>query len=81
MYRALTLNDGHDGTLLDGARPLETVSVDTTKQLGLQVHRIEGVGGLIVVGFDLGWWRDSIVSIVCLYSHVLRISPPTEHTH
>jgi hypothetical protein len=49
----LTLDDGHDGALLDGGRALETVGVDSTEELGLQVHRIEGVGGLIVVGLDL----------------------------
>ena len=48
------LNHGHDGALLDGRRTLETVGVDSTEELALEVHRIEGVGGLIVVGFDLG---------------------------
>lgn len=51
----LTLDDGHDGALLDGRRALETVGVDSTEQLGLQVHRIEGVGGLIVVGLNLAF--------------------------
>ena len=49
----LTLDDGHDGTLLDGRRALETVGVDTAEQLSLQVHIVEGVGDLIVVGLDL----------------------------
>ena len=49
----LTLDDGHDGALLDSRGALETVGVDTTEKLGLQVHRIEGVGGLIVVRLDL----------------------------
>ena len=49
----LTLDDGHDSALLDGGRALETVGVDSTEELGLQVHRVEGVGGLIVVGLDL----------------------------
>lgn len=49
----LTLNDGHNGTLLDGRRALETVGVDSTEELGLEVHRVEGVDRLIVVGFDL----------------------------
>jgi hypothetical protein len=49
----LTLDDGHDGALLDGGRALETVGVDSAEELGLQVHRVEGVGGLIVVGLDL----------------------------
>jgi hypothetical protein len=49
----VALDDGHDGALLDSRGALETVGVDTTEKLGLQVHRIEGVGGLIVVGLDL----------------------------
>lgn len=68
----LTLDDGHDSTLLDSRRALETVGIDTweasagphiatdclsgeltAKQLGLQVHLIERVDGLIVVGLDL----------------------------
>ena len=53
----LTLDDGHDGTLLDSRRALETVGVDSTEELALEVHRIEGIGGLIVVGFNLGCGR------------------------
>lgn len=49
----LTLDDGHDGALLDSRGALETVGVDTTEELSLEVHGIEGVGGLIVVGLDL----------------------------
>ena len=48
----LTLDDGHDGALLDSRRALETIGVNTTKELGLQVHRVEGVGRLIVVGLN-----------------------------
>lgn len=48
-----TLDDGHDGTLLDSRRALETVGIDAAKQLGLQVHLIERVDGLIVVRLDL----------------------------
>ena len=48
----LTLDDGHDGALLDSRRALETIGVDTTKELGLQVHRVKGVGRLIVVGLN-----------------------------
>jgi hypothetical protein len=54
MAGKLTLDDGHDGALLDGRRALETVGVDTAEQLSLQVHVVEGVGDLIVVGLDLG---------------------------
>jgi hypothetical protein len=49
----LTLDDGHDGALLDSRRALETVGVDSTEELSLQLHSVEGVGGLIVVGLDL----------------------------
>jgi hypothetical protein len=49
----VALDDGHDGALLNSRGALETVGVDTTEKLGLQVHRIEGVGGLIVVRLDL----------------------------
>lgn len=55
-----TLDDGHDGALLDSRRALETVGVDTTEKLGLQLHRIEGVGGLIVVGLDLSCTRNFV---------------------
>lgn len=48
-----TLDDGHDGPLLNSRGTLETVGIDTTKQLGLQVHGIERVGNLIIVGLDL----------------------------
>lgn len=49
-----TLDNGHDGALLDSRRTLETVGVDATEELALQLHSIEAVGGLIVVGLDLG---------------------------
>ena len=55
----LTLDDGHDGALLDGRRALETVGVDSAEELGLQGHVVEGVGGLIVVGLDLACARIS----------------------
>lgn len=51
----LTVDDGHDGTLLDGGGALETVGVDSAKELGLEVHGVERVGDLIVVGLDLAW--------------------------
>jgi hypothetical protein len=49
----LTLDDGHDCALLDGRRALETIGVDAAEKLWLEVHRIEGVDGLIVVALDL----------------------------
>jgi hypothetical protein len=51
----LTLDNGHDGALLDGGGALETIGVDAAEQLRLQVHVVEGVGRLIVVGFDLAY--------------------------
>lgn len=48
-----TLDDGHDSALLNSRWALETVGVDSAEELALEVHRIEGVGGLIVVGLDL----------------------------
>jgi hypothetical protein len=62
----LTLDDGHDGALLDSRRALETVGVDTTEELGLQVHVVEGVGGLIVVGLDLACTASVCARSVCL---------------
>jgi hypothetical protein len=70
MDRKLTLDDGHDGTLLNGGWTLETIGVDTcsllipklpkldisyrtSEELSLQVHGIEGVDGLVIVGLDL----------------------------
>lgn len=51
----LTLDDWHDSALLDSRWALETVGVDSAEELALEVHGIEGVGGLIVVGLDLRW--------------------------
>ena len=64
--RELTLDDGHDGALLDSRGALETVGVDTTEKLGLQVHRIEGVGGLIVVRLDLSYSAQHGQYMYCL---------------
>jgi hypothetical protein len=47
------LDDWDDSTLLDSGWTLETVGVDTTEKLWLQIHSIEVVDGLIVVGVDL----------------------------
>jgi hypothetical protein len=52
----LTLDDWHDGALLDSRWALETVGVNSTEELGLEVHGIERVDGLIVVGLDLSCW-------------------------
>lgn len=34
-------DDGHNGSLLDGGRSLETVGVDTSEKFGLQLHVVE----------------------------------------
>jgi hypothetical protein len=51
--RGHTVDDRHDSALLDSRWALETVGVDSAKELGLEVHGIERVGGLVIVGFDL----------------------------
>lgn len=68
----LTLDDGHDGALLDSRRALETVGVDTTEELGLQVHVVEGVGCLIVVGLDLACLAVNMRSCR-LHEHALHV--------
>jgi hypothetical protein len=50
---ALTLDNGHDGALLDGGGALETIGVDSAQELGLEVHVVERVGRFIVVRLDL----------------------------
>ena len=54
-----TLDHWHNGALLDGRRALETVGIDSAKELALEVHGIETVGGFIVVGFDLACGRKA----------------------
>jgi hypothetical protein len=66
VWGRLTLDDGHDGALLDGRRALETVGVDTAEELSLQVHVVEGVGGLIVVGLDLACTVSVCARSICL---------------
>lgn len=70
----LTLDNGHDGTLLDGRRALETVGVDTTQKLGLQVHGIEAVGRLIVVGLDLGCVRNLVSRVGSVVTCAMPLS-------
>jgi hypothetical protein len=53
VFQKLTLDDRHDGALLNSRWSFETVGVDSTEKLCLEVHRVERVDGLIVVGFDL----------------------------
>jgi hypothetical protein len=52
----VALDDWHDSALLDSRWALETVGVDTSEKLRLQVHGIEGVDGLVIVGLDLTFW-------------------------
>ena len=72
-----TLDDGHDGALLDSRGALETVGVDSTEELSLEVHVVERVGDLIVVGLDLACARVSLGSQKCL--QVRLSSPPPSH--
>lgn len=54
----LTLDNGHDGALLDGGGSFETIGVYSAKEFCLEVHVVERVRGLIIVGLDLacaGW--------------------------
>lgn len=68
-----TLDDGHDGALLDGRRALETVGVDTAQELGLQVHVVEGLGDLVIVGFDLACQvATTSVLVRCRHALVCR---------
>lgn len=45
-------DDGHDGSLLNGGRSLETVGVDTSEKFGLQLHVVEVVDDGVPVGLD-----------------------------
>lgn len=56
-----TFDDWHDGTLLNRRRTLEAVRVDAAEEFTLEVHRIETVGGLIVVGLDLTWIKSQSI--------------------
>jgi hypothetical protein len=77
----LTLDDGHDGALLDGRRALETVGVDSAEELSLQVHVVEGVGDLVVVGLDLTCTRVSLCAQKRLPVAVaLRGAQPAENS-
>jgi hypothetical protein len=73
----LTLDDGHNGALLDSRGALETVGVDSTEELSLQGHVVEGVSDLIVVGLDLAcaWVSRGSQDI----SQVRLSSPPPSH--
>jgi hypothetical protein len=71
----LTLDDGHDSALLDSRRALETVGVDTTEELSLQVHVVEGVGGLIVVGLNLA----CEMSVCARKISARRLQTPSAH--
>jgi hypothetical protein len=49
----VTFDDRHNSALLDSRWSLETIGVDTSKELSLQVHIIERVDGFIIVRLDL----------------------------
>ena len=85
VWGRLTLDDGHDGALLDSRRALETVGVDTAEELSLQVHVVEGVGGLIVVGLDLAYTVSVCARSIrlrfalhfhCVDRRILMLTPP-----
>jgi hypothetical protein len=59
----VALDDGHDSALLNSRGALETVGVNTTEQLSLELHVIERVDGLIVVGLDLSF-GDVLESLI-----------------
>lgn len=62
----LTLDDWHDSALLNSRWALETVGVNSTEELWLEVHAVERIDGLIVVGLDL-----SCEVKVSSYSHYI----------
>lgn len=45
-YDVATLDDGPNGTLLDGGGLLETVAVDSTEQIVFDAHLVEAQDGL-----------------------------------
>ncbi|KAI7360151.1 ATP-dependent RNA helicase [Hortaea werneckii] len=72
----VALDDGHDRTLLNRGWALETVGVNAAEQLAPEVHRVEGVGGLIVVRLDLSrlYSRDALTDVLkSLVSHVCGV--------
>lgn len=50
----VTLDDGENGSLLNGGGVLETVTVDTSEELVLESKVVERGDNLVVVGGDLG---------------------------
>ena len=48
----MTLDAGHDGSLLDSGRLLETVGVDATKQLLPEGHVVKVLANVIPIGVD-----------------------------
>jgi len=63
---------GLDGTLLDGRRLLETVGVDTTEKLLGELHAVEGIDGLVPVGFDVGIGKSAGRGIISALGRLLR---------
>jgi len=56
-------DDGHDSSLLDGRGSLETVGVDTSEEVGLQLHVVEVVGDLSPVGLDLLSFKFEVIAL------------------
>mmetsp|Transcript_14782 Transcript_14782/g.25605 ORF Transcript_14782/g.25605 Transcript_14782/m.25605 type:complete len:510 (-) Transcript_14782:111-1640(-) len=54
-------DEGHDSTLLNRRRLLETVGINTTQQLLFEVHGIEGFIDLVIVGADFARRDGSVL--------------------
>lgn len=59
----LTLDNRHDGALLDSRRTLKTIGIDSTEELSLEVHRIERVDSLVIIGLDLALKSTELVTV------------------
>ena len=60
----ILLDDGDDGTSLDGRGTLETVGVDTTEELVLELHVVEVVNDGLPVGLDLAIGDVEVVASI-----------------
>jgi len=52
----VALDDWHDSASLNSGWTLETVGIDTSEKLSLEVHGIERINCLVIVGFNLTFW-------------------------
>ena len=67
----MALDAGNDGSLLDGTRLLKTVTVNTSKELWVQVHVIEGLVHLVPSALDLAILN---VNVAILFQPVSRLA-------